>query len=135
VFCVEDARRCLELSGADGLMIGRGAFENPWLFADIAETVYGMKCEMYTRSREELFYRFVDLLQERFRAERRLGRLKQFMHYYARSFTFGHQLASSIQTSLNMEEAVARAALFFSRTDPNELLVESSVKGEDQIQR
>ena len=126
VFCVEDARRCLELSGADGLMIGRGAFENPWLFADIAETVYGMKYELYTRSRERLFYRFVELLQERFRAERRLGRLKQFMHYYAKSFTFGHQLASSIQTSLNMEDAVARAALFFSRTDPDELQAKSS---------
>jgi len=122
IFSVDDARRCLDISGADGLMIGRGAFENPWLFADIAATVYGMKYERQMRSREQLFYRFVELLETRFRTERRLGRLKQFIHYFARSFSFGHQLASSVQTSKSIEEAVERSAKFFSQTDPVELL-------------
>lgn len=116
IFHVADARRCLELSGADGLMIGRGAFERPWIFAEIASAVYGMHGNGKTFTREGLYFRFVELLEARFRPERRLGRLKQFTHYYARSFTFGHQLASLIQTSNNMEEAVARAADFFNRT-------------------
>jgi len=124
IFSVNDAKRCLELSGADGLMIGRGAFENPWLLADIAATLYGMGNAEQMRSREQLLYRFVALLEARFRPERRLGRFKQFIHYFARSFTFGHQLASSVQTSNNMEEAVNRVSLFFSRTDPSELFAE-----------
>ena len=32
----ESAARCLALSGADGLMIGRGAYGRPWLLAEIA---------------------------------------------------------------------------------------------------
>ena len=32
---VEDAHRALELSGADGLMIGRGAYGKPWLIGQI----------------------------------------------------------------------------------------------------
>ena len=32
---VADARRMLDLTGADGLMIGRGAVGNPWLFASL----------------------------------------------------------------------------------------------------
>lgn len=117
IFTVADARRCLEMSGADGLMIGRGAVERPWIFHDIAHAVYGGTGGMRILSRQEIFFRFVKLLEDRFRLERRLGRLKQFAHYFARSFTFGHQLASSIQTSNNMEEAVERAALFFSGTE------------------
>jgi tRNA-dihydrouridine synthase len=114
IFTVDDARRCLEMSGADGLMIGRGGVERPWLFRDIACAIYGNRSEMRSFTRQEIFFRFVELLEARFRVERRLGRLKQFTHYFARSFTFGHQLASSVQTSNNMEEAVERAGLFFS---------------------
>ena len=32
---LDDARRALEESGADGVMIGRGTFGNPWLMADV----------------------------------------------------------------------------------------------------
>jgi len=37
VRCVESARRVVEQTGAAGLMIGRGAIRNPWLFAQIRE--------------------------------------------------------------------------------------------------
>ena len=35
------ARRALELSGADGIMIGRGAQGKPWLLAQVAHDLYG----------------------------------------------------------------------------------------------
>jgi tRNA-dihydrouridine synthase len=34
---VESARRIVATTGASGLMIGRGAIRNPWLFAQIRE--------------------------------------------------------------------------------------------------
>lgn len=121
IFSVDDARKCLEMSGADGLMVGRGGVERPWLFADIASVIYGQSVDMQFSTRHQLFFRFVALLEERFRVERRLGRLKQFTHYFARCFSYGHQLASSVQTSKNMEEAVDRAGLFFTQTHASEL--------------
>lgn len=36
-----DARRALALSGADGVMVGRGAQGRPWLLAEIAAALYG----------------------------------------------------------------------------------------------
>jgi tRNA-dihydrouridine synthase B len=39
----EDARRALELSGADGVMIGRGARGRPWLLAQIAAVLAGRR--------------------------------------------------------------------------------------------
>lgn len=34
---IEDAEQALELSGADGVMIGRGAYGRPWLLAQVME--------------------------------------------------------------------------------------------------
>jgi tRNA-dihydrouridine synthase len=113
IFSVDDARKCLELSGADGLMLGRGAVCRPWLFAEIAREIYGVSCPSTSLSLADIYFRFVQLL-ERFRPERRLGRLKQFTHYYGQNFTFGHHLAIAVQTSSSVEQASERARQFLS---------------------
>ena len=39
--CPRSARRALDLSGADGVMVGRGAQGAPWVLAEIAARLYG----------------------------------------------------------------------------------------------
>ena len=116
IFSVEDAKRCLEQSGADGLMLGRGAVIRPWLFADIAHAVYGI-ARVKQGSLSDIYFRFVALLEERFQPERRLGRLKQFTHYYAENFAFGHHLASGVQNAKTIQDARDRALEFFQKQE------------------
>lgn len=113
IFTVEDAQKCLELSCADGLMIGRGAGENPNLCAEIAQSVYGGSIGR-KKSKTEIYFKFITLLEERFAPERQLGRLKQFTPYFAAPFPFGHHLAAAIQTSDSIEQARQRATDFFA---------------------
>lgn len=115
IFTVEDARKCLQLSCADGLMIGRGAGENPRLCAEIAESVYG-EVVGEKKKKAEIYSKFIHLLEERFAYERRLGRLKQFTSYFAAPFPFGHHLAAAIQSCNSMDQARQRAADFFSES-------------------
>ncbi len=112
IFTVADARRCIELSNTDGLMLGRGAVIRPWLFADIAHEVYGAE-KTHRPEKSEVYFRFTELLHERFRPERRLGRLKQFTSYFCGNFQFGHHLAAAVQNSSTMEEACEQAGRFF----------------------
>ena len=113
IFSVEDARASLNLSGADGLMVGRGAVEKPWLCADIAKEIYGISGSGQSRSPVAVFFKFVDLLEQRFAPERQLGRLKQFTTHFAAPFTFGHHLAAAIQSSRTINQAKQRATDFF----------------------
>jgi tRNA-dihydrouridine synthase len=113
IFSVEDARQCLRVSRADGLMLGRGAAIRPWLFAEISRDVFGFPAPEPDVSLPAVYDRYVGLLCELFRPEYRLGRLKQFTHYFAQNYKFGHHLASRVQSSASVEEARERAALFF----------------------
>jgi nifR3 family TIM-barrel protein len=113
MFSVEDARDCLRISGADGLMLGRGAVIKPWLFAEIARELYGCNIAESAVSLPSVYNNFIDLINEFFRPERRLGRLKEFTHYFARNYKFGHQLGCRVQSSSSLDEARDRAAMFF----------------------
>lgn len=116
VLSVADAKKCLQISNADGLMIGRGAAFTPWLFADIAREVYGLTLPDAKVSRPEVYADFVTALQ-RFSAERRLGRLKEFTHYFAENYFFGHTLACQVQDAGTVNQAWERAYAFFQRND------------------
>jgi len=114
IFSVQDARDCLRLSGADGLMLGRGAVIRPWLFSEIARDVCGRAVAEPAVSLPAVYGMFIDLLHKHFRPEHRLGRLKQFTHYFAHNYQFGHHLASKVQASKDLEEARDRADIFFA---------------------
>jgi tRNA-dihydrouridine synthase B len=116
IFSVQDAEECLRVSGADGLMLGRGAAIKPWLFAEIARDVYGCAVPGPAVSLPAVYADFVGHLSGLFRPEYRLGRLKEFTHYFARNYKFGHYLASRVQSSNSVEEARERAALFFENS-------------------
>lgn len=115
---VAAARRCLADSGADGLMIGRAAVRKPWIFATIAKEVYGQKLLSPDICLPRLYQNFVAALLQRFQPERQLGRLKEFTHYFARNYFFGHHLAAKVQASTSIEEAWERATAFFAINDP-----------------
>jgi tRNA-dihydrouridine synthase B len=114
IFSVQDAEDCLRVSGADGLMLGRGAVIRPWLFAGIAREVCGSPVAEPAVSLPAVYGTFIDFLDRHFRPEHRLGRLKQFTHYFAQNYRFGHHLASKVQTSMSLDEARERADLFFA---------------------
>lgn len=123
IFSVDDARRCLEQSGADGLMVGRGAVEMPWLCGEIGRHVFGSPGSVETVDKRVVFETFTKLLDDRFPEEKRLGRLKQFTRYYAGSFKFGHQLASRVQSSKSIRQAKERAEQFFTTAAQVELTI------------
>jgi nifR3 family TIM-barrel protein len=121
IFSVTDAKRCLEQSGADGLMIGRGAVEQPWLCREISHHLYNIPENLGDVNKRDVYIEYIRLLKTRFPVEKRLGRLKQFTRYYSRTFTFGHHLASTIQSSESMAEASERAEQFFLSTTHMEI--------------
>lgn len=117
IFTVEDALNCLKVSGADGLMLGRGAVIRPWLFCDVYSALQAGEVVTRRWNKKEVYDRFFELVESRFEINRQLGRVKQFTTLFAESFLFGHILATTVQKSKSMDEAKMMAEQFFE-TNP-----------------
>ena len=106
--CAEDANaRQADLSHAAGLMIGRMAAAQPWVFAQ-------WRGEKPAVDPVAVWMRFFDYVIEDFAPDRQLTRIKMFTEYFARNFAFGHTLFAQIQSADSMDRARQRAAAFFT---------------------
>jgi len=122
IFSIEDAEKCLRVSGADGLMLGRGAIAKPWLFAEIARSIFGVDVPAPAVFLPDVYASFTEALSTDYREIYRLGRLKAFTHYFAQNYKFGHSLACKVQSSSSMDEARERAAAFFANSSEGNLI-------------
>jgi tRNA-dihydrouridine synthase B len=83
----EDARVRLELSGCDGLFIGRGAITNPWIFRQIGEAAQGLEpFEPTWRDVAEALRFYVALLQEHYPPRVAPGRMRMMLSRLLKGF-------------------------------------------------
>lgn len=104
---------------ASGLMVGRMAVVQPWVFAAWDGPV--------TVDRAEVWRRMRTYLLDDFPPARALLRLKHFTAYFARNFRFGHTLFGAVQSAPTLAEAEARAEAFLAATP--ELAGEPNLSG------
>jgi nifR3 family TIM-barrel protein len=78
VVCAESAKRSLE-SGVAGLMIGRRALSNPWIFSEIRSGIEGKPFEVPgDLETPSVLRRYLSILKEELPERTILGRMKQF---------------------------------------------------------
>ncbi len=86
VRCVDSARRITAITGASGLMIGRGAIRNPWLFTQIREA--WTTGEVTTRPTLTDLREYIDRLDRETRLPGmrdggHVGKMKKYLNYIA----------------------------------------------------
>jgi len=109
VLSVGDVAKSLTTApGVRGIMLGRIAAVQPWIFATAAG-------KPPTVDYAEVWTRLLDYLHEDFASTKVLGRIKEFTAYYARNFFFGHQLFAGVQSAETLDIARIRAVEFLSR--------------------
>lgn len=115
ILTVVDAHRAMELSGADGVMVGRGILRNPWLLSQIAQSLRGEEVTEpgLAERRDVLLAYFRQLGQgldgsDEARLERAtLGRIKKATGYFTRGLPYGARLRERIWHSHTVRDATA----------------------------
>lgn len=110
-----DALRRLGESGADGVMIGRGAMANPWIFLQIAQLRSGEP--IYTPSpadKQELLLRYLAMCCDEMPERLALNKLKQLIGQFAVGLPGSSALREAIHRSSSVGEAHQHIEHFFA---------------------
>ena len=99
--------RAASFAATAGLMIGRQAALQPWIFAQWRRPGLAVR-------HDEVWRRLYDYIIEDFEAPQALARIKIFTAYFARNFLFGHTLFKTVQVAPDLNAARERAEVFFA---------------------
>lgn len=96
------------LAPAAAIMLGRMAIAQPWLFASWNQPLQV--------NHGDVFRSLTAYIVEDFQPAIALRRIKMFAQYFAANFAFGHPFWVDISKAVTVEDALARANDFFSRS-------------------
>ena len=115
----DDALRMLRETGCDGVMIGRGATRNPWIFRQIASRLAGEKTASSRLDSPQLAERRALILThfrtviDREPLPRALHKLRTFTGWYSHGLPQGQRLRRQIQQLRDPQSFLAAIEGFF----------------------
>jgi tRNA-dihydrouridine synthase B len=111
----EDAVRMVAETGCDGVMIGRAASSNPWIFRQIAQYLAtGTYDQPSHGDRYEMMRTYYAMLIERNEPDK-VGKMKQFATYFTHGVRHGAQLRAAIYHAVEATQIQALVDEFFNR--------------------
>ena len=113
---VPSAHAMMQETGCAGVMIGRGAVQDPWLLLKIARWMRNEPQPIINaRERERVLLLYHDKISEAFGAERAaLNRLKMVAKYFAEPLVFGKSFRKAVTRSQETSEALDHIRTYFS---------------------
>lgn len=110
-----DALRMLEETGCDGVMVGRGATSNPWIFKQIAAALQsGRVAEATLEERRRLIVDHFRTVIERDERGLALHKLRTFTNWYSRGLPGGLALRRQLGTVGAAAEVLAAVEAHFA---------------------
>ncbi len=106
IFSGEDAKRMLEETGCDGVMVGRGAQGNPFIFKQIYEYLNTGKITYFPTNREKLeaAIRHVNLVCELKGEHRGVLEARKHIAWYIKGIPHSNELKTKVFTISQKEE-------------------------------
>ncbi len=120
-------------TGVDGILIGRGAMQNPWIFRQIQDVTEGR--EPYQPDLEEkksVLLEFFEMLEVEMPEKAALGKMKQLAGQFTKGLRGGAQFRQTLYHSHSAKEILDNISLYFREIIENETFGDGIVEaGED----
>ncbi len=109
----EDALRMMAETGCDGVMVGRGATRNPWIFRQTAARMAGSRMSEPTLAdRRDLILEHFHMVAEREASTFALHKLRKFTGWYTHGLPNGRKLRQAINQLPDVETFLVTVETF-----------------------
>ncbi len=103
-------------SGTDGILIGRGAMQNPWIFRQFNDVLNGRTpYEPDLAEKKAVLLEFFEMLREEMPELVALGKMKQLAGQFTKGLVGGAQFRQTLYHSHSAEEILDNITEYFKR--------------------
>src|SRR5947207_8845585 len=114
VMTIQQAFDRFRETGCDGVLIGRGAMANPWIFRQIEDTMHGREPFQPTlEDKRALLLEYFEMLQQDMPKLPAIGRMKQLAGQFTRGLQGGALFRTALYHSHSVEEILDRISEYF----------------------
>ncbi|MEA2205798.1 MAG: tRNA-dihydrouridine synthase [Blastocatellia bacterium] len=114
VTTIEQAFARFRETGCDGVLIGRGAMANPWIFRQIEDAMQGREIFQPTLDdKRNILLEYFDLLREDMPEMAAIGRMKQLAGQFTRGLKGGALFRTAVFHSHSVDEILGRISEYF----------------------
>ncbi len=119
-------------AGTDGILIGRGAMQNPWIFRQFADALAGR--EPYVPNLEEkksVLLEFFEMCRDEMPELVALGKMKQLAGQFTKGLVGGAQFRQTLYHSHSAEEILDNITVYFEALKQSDTFGDGVVEAEE----
>jgi nifR3 family TIM-barrel protein len=132
---LEYGMRRWEETGVDGVLIGRGAMQNPWIFRQFEDVLAGR--EPYRpdlKEKKDVLLEFFSMCREEMPEIVSLGKMKQLAGQFTKGLAGGAQFRQTLYHSHSADEILDNITIYFETLERRETFGDGVVEADHDLE-
>lgn len=121
-------------SGTDGILIGRGAMQNPWIFRQFADAIAGREIFQPTlEEKKSVLLEFFGMCREEMPEIVALGKMKQLAGQFTKGLVGGAQFRQTLYHSHSADEILDNITTYFNTLETGDHYGDGLVEADEPL--
>lgn len=122
-------------SGVDGILIGRGAMQNPWIFRQFADVIAGREpYQPDLQEKKDVLLEFFSMCREEMPELPALGKMKQLAGQFTKGLVGGAQFRQTLYHSHSADEILDNITIYFETLTSRETFGDGLVEADADLE-
>ena len=121
-------------SGTDGILIGRGAMQNPWIFRQFQDAIEGREpYQPDLQEKKDVLLEFFSMCREEMPEIVSLGKMKQLAGQFTKGLVGGAQFRQTLYHSHSADEILDNITIYFETLSSQETYGDGAVEADEDL--